>query len=156
MLAAPHRGVQEPLTRVVLSTAPLADHPDYASLPPGPALVHFDGWHRLVAWALAGRLDEAARADAHVADCAGIAVSGHRSRDVGTIPVNRVIMRHSRGARWAPTASTMTARHPPPPWAEALQSLMRERGLTQVQLARLSGLDAGRWPTSSTAAIAAR
>lgn len=37
----------------------------------------------------------------------------------------------------------MTSRHPTPPWADALQSLMRERGLTQVQLARISGLDAG-------------
>jgi transcriptional regulator with XRE-family HTH domain len=37
----------------------------------------------------------------------------------------------------------MTTRHQKPPWAEALQSLMRERGLTQVQLARLADLDAG-------------
>ena len=37
----------------------------------------------------------------------------------------------------------MSSRHPVPPWAEALQSLLRERGLTQVQLARISGLDAG-------------
>lgn len=37
----------------------------------------------------------------------------------------------------------MSARHHTPPWAEALQSLLRDRGLTQVQLARLSGLDAG-------------
>lgn len=36
----------------------------------------------------------------------------------------------------------MTARQPSP-WAEALRSLMQDRGLTQVQLARLSGLDAG-------------
>jgi transcriptional regulator with XRE-family HTH domain len=37
----------------------------------------------------------------------------------------------------------MSSRHHVPPWAEALQSLLRERGLTQVQLARISGLDAG-------------
>lgn len=64
----------EPLSRIVLSTAPLAGHPDYAGLPPGPALYHLDGWHRLVAWALAGRLDGTDWLDAHVADvCTGAA-----------------------------------------------------------------------------------
>jgi transcriptional regulator with XRE-family HTH domain len=33
--------------------------------------------------------------------------------------------------------------HEPPPWAEALRFLLDERGLTQVQLARLAGVDAG-------------
>jgi transcriptional regulator with XRE-family HTH domain len=37
----------------------------------------------------------------------------------------------------------MSARHQQPPWVEALRGLMQERGLTQVQLARLAGLDAG-------------
>jgi hypothetical protein len=60
--------LHEPLTRVVLSTAPLSGHPDYAGLPPGPALFHLDGWHRLVAWALADRLDATVWLDAHVAD----------------------------------------------------------------------------------------
>lgn len=47
-----------PLSSVVLSTAPLADHPDYAMLPPGPALFHLDGLHRLLGWALSGRLHD--------------------------------------------------------------------------------------------------
>lgn len=33
--------------------------------------------------------------------------------------------------------------HVPPPWAEALRFFLEERGLSQVQLARLAGLDAG-------------
>lgn len=33
--------------------------------------------------------------------------------------------------------------HVPPPWAEALRCFLEERGLTQVQLARLAGVDAG-------------
>jgi transcriptional regulator with XRE-family HTH domain len=37
----------------------------------------------------------------------------------------------------------VTARREPLPWTEALRSLMRERGLTQLQLARIAGLDAG-------------
>lgn len=56
-----------PLSPIILTTAPLA-RAEYATIVPAPGtLYHLDGLHRLVAWAMAGRLTDAARLTAFVA-----------------------------------------------------------------------------------------
>jgi len=57
---------QEPFTRIIVSLAPL-DHEEYRGLDAGSALYCVDGRHRLLGWALEGRLSQAASIPAHVA-----------------------------------------------------------------------------------------
>ncbi|MFH1474760.1 MAG: DUF6309 family protein [Chloroflexota bacterium] len=67
---------REPITRVILATAPI-DHEEYRELAPGPDaakpaagqphLYCLDGRHRLVGWALAGALAPGTIVPAHVA-----------------------------------------------------------------------------------------
>jgi len=60
----------EPLTRVILATAPI-DHEEYRGLAPGPHLYCLDGRHRLIGWALEGALAAGAIVPAHVVAALG-------------------------------------------------------------------------------------
>ncbi len=55
-----------PLTPVYLSTRPIP-HPDYDDLRARTGLIHLDGLHRTIAWALADRLPHDERTEAFVA-----------------------------------------------------------------------------------------
>ncbi|MEU3019051.1 DUF6309 family protein [Nocardiopsis sp. NPDC007018] len=57
---------EAPLTPVYLSTVPVP-HPDYSDLETRTGLIHLDGLHRTVAWALSDRLPEDERTEAFVA-----------------------------------------------------------------------------------------
>jgi hypothetical protein len=58
---------QEPISPVILTRAPLT-LPDYAEVrSPVGSLFHLDGFHRLVGWALAGRLTPESRVTAALA-----------------------------------------------------------------------------------------
>ena len=59
------RARREPLSRIVVATAPL-DHAEYRGLPRGAGLYHLDGLHRLIGWQLTGQLADTAIVRAHM------------------------------------------------------------------------------------------
>jgi hypothetical protein len=60
---------REPFSRVILARAPL-DHEEYRGIDVGSALYCVDGRHRLLGWALEGRLTSTVSIRAHVAGSA--------------------------------------------------------------------------------------